>query len=460
MALKGSIKPEGQEKEIDKALTLHPYKDHRYLYKTRQYLHQSNLTQLKKHKQLLEDSITEINKIIGLENDTSPTREDICKWHIAREKKRRYYDSVGSYHVPRHHNKAINKYLSLLNKWLKDEGRRNSLNSYLKHENYIYQTLHPIEGHMNSINARVRSEITGKKENRMYIVNQRFGELELDGVGDIYKEEKASKRINFVIPLYGKNEAFRKFMKKFEETVLKTGENVSLLVTCFKTGRNDVDFSEVNRTMDYLKQKYPSYELRLIAVIGEFQRAIALQKASDEFPDNALLFLVDIDCSIEQGLLHRIRQNTHQGKQVYFPIMFSQYDPEMVKALPLSNETLKGNVIELFSNVKGYWRTFSYGQVALYKSDLDNAGGFNTNIKGWGKEDIDFAIRIVQKEITIFRSTDNGLIHIYHKINCDPGLPEDQHIMCQGTRLATYGSDQILSEIIYNNSKLQRHSRK
>ena len=64
--------------------------------------------------------------------------------------------------------------------------------------------------------------------------------------------------------------------------------------------------------------------------------------------------------------------------------MFSQYDQEMVKASPSSNETFPN---EMFSNNKGYWRMFGCGQVALYKSDLDNAGGFNTDIKGWGKED-------------------------------------------------------------------------
>ena len=87
---------------------------------------------------------------------------------------------------------------------------------------------------------------------------------------------------------------------------------------------------------------------------------------------------------------------------------------------------------------------------------MDHAGGFNTKIKGWGKEDVDLVTKIIQKHITVFRSTDNGLLHIYHKIKCDPRLAKDQFIMCEGTRLATYGSVQALSEIIYNNPEIQR----
>ena len=446
-ALNGSIQPEGKEKEIDQALTLHPYKDHRYLYKTRQYLHQTKLTQLREHKQMLEDSITEINKIIGSDSGSvRQAREDIFQWCIVKEAQRIYFNGVGSNRILTRDNKAINKYLSLVNKWLKEKDNfRKSLKSYLQRENYMYQVIHPIDGHKNIINAEVPSKITGLKENRAYIVNQRFGELEISGVEDTDNEENSNERINFIVPLYGKIEAFRRFIKTFEETCLKTGENVSLMLTFFKTGRNDVDFKEVKQTINHLKQRYPSHELHLLALIGQFQRAVALQKASAEFSNNTLLFLLDIDISIEQGLLYRIRKNTQQGKQVYFPIMFSQYDPEIVKALQSSKETCQVNVTGMFANNKGYWWIFDHEQVTLYKSDLDNAGGFNTDIKGCGKEDSDFAEKLIQKQLTIFRSTDIGLIHIDHQIKCDGRLPIDQYIMCEGKRLATYGSFHALS---------------
>ena len=236
---------------------------------------------------------------------------------------------------------------------------------------------------------------------------------------------------------------------------------MSLLVAFFRDGRNEVHYKEIDNFIHDLKYKYPNYELGILELIGEFQRAIALQKAASKFPDNALLFFVDIDCNIHQSLLYRIRQNTHQGKQVYFPIMFSQYDPEIVKSSPLSNESSEvTDETGLFSNNKGYWRMSSYGQVSMYKSDLDKVGGFNTNIRGWGKEDTELATNISKKKLNIFRAPDNGLIHIYHKINCDLKLSRHQFTMCTGTKRATYGSDQALSEILYNNPDIQQEQRR
>ena len=114
------------------------------------------------------------------------------------------------------------------------------------------------------------------------------------------------------------------------------------------------------------------------------------------------------------------------------------------------NRTYQDNKYQRFSSNNGYWRLFSYRQVALYKSDFDAVGGFNTDIRGWGKEDTDFASRILHKRLGIFRSPDPGLVHIYHEVKCDPHLPRDQHAMCLATMKGTYGSDQALSEIVYN----------
>ena len=90
------------------------------------------------------------------------------------------------------------------------------------------------------------------------------------------------------------------------------------------------------------------------------------------------------------------------------------------------------------------------GKLPSTKSDFDVVGGFNTDIRGWGKEHTDFASRILHKRLGIFRSPDPGLVHIYHKIKCDPHLKKDQFRMCLGTMKATYGSDQALSDIVYN----------
>ena len=452
-ALQGSIEPADHEQQIEEALTLHPYKDHRYIYSTKQYLHQTNVTRLKKIEKNIKDDIVQMDKMIKDErlSRVVPDREDALRWSFLRD--HRYY-TFGEIAVKRHCRKfekhSVYNLCDTLNKWIKEEGRKSNRDAYLKHPNFLFQTLDPIFGQRTIVNARVHPE-KGVRVNRQYEMEQRFEELTLDGLEQLDDEIDTNRndgRVNFVIPLYGRNDPFLRFVENFENVALKTKENVSFLVMFFRDGKNDVQYRETSQIIDNLKFKYGNPNLRIIALSGSFQRAIALQKASHEFSKDALLFLVDIDCSFDQQLLYRIRQNTHQGKQVYFPIMFSQYDPHMMNSS--SKPVRDDGSSETFANDNGYWRMSSYGQVALYKSDFDAAGGFNTNIKGWGKEDLDFVQRIIAKKITIFRSTDNGLVHIFHTINCDNHLQDEQYKMCLGTKYATFGSSNALASKVYN----------
>ncbi|CAJ0922229.1 unnamed protein product, partial [Mesorhabditis belari] len=83
---------------------------------------------------------------------------------------------------------------------------------------------------------------------------------------------------------------------------------------------------------------------------------------------------------------------------------------------------------------RGYFRHFGFGLAALYKADLDRAGGFNTGIDGWGLEDVDFFERNLRTQKSSHHSSARAWtcqrIHIYHPIVCDPSLPRatEEHV--------------------------------
>lgn len=80
------------------------------------------------------------------------------------------------------------------------------------------------------------------------------------------------------------------------------------------------------------------------------------------------------------------------------------------------------------------------------------AGGFDTSIVGWGKEDVDLFDKFVQRNdnISIFRSVDPNLVHIFHIVDCDNSLDEARLTMCHNTRSETYGSVNQLASLIYH----------
>jgi hypothetical protein len=52
--------------------------------------------------------------------------------------------------------------------------------------------------------------------------------------------------------------------------------------------------------------------------------------------------------------------------------------------------------------------------------------------------------------LTIFRSVDPGLVHVFHKIECDMNLSEEQLIMCMGSKSTSIASQRNLANLIYD----------
>ena len=129
--------------------------------------------------------------------------------------------------------------------------------------------------------------------------------------------------------------------------------------------------------------------------------------------DKGLLFFIDVDIGFTKDILELCRSYTIPGKSVYYPIVFSMYNPAIVgtpkkrKKKPNpddeqdegdneENDDQEENENESSKKVKkkssrvtmhqdfGYWRHFGYGMTCQYKEDYLKVGGFNLTIEGWG----------------------------------------------------------------------------
>jgi chondroitin sulfate synthase len=166
------------------------------------------------------------------------------------------------------------------------------------------------------------------------------------------------------------------------------------------------------------------------------------------------LFLVDVDIMFSVESLMRIRLNVRQGQLVYFPIVFSQYDPGPVcKEQPQHCQCSQshGCVIDPqdFHPSAGYWRQFGFGIAAMYRSDMLAVGGFDLSIQGWGKEDVDLYTKFIESNVTVFRAVDPGMNHIFHEITCSPTLEPAQQVMCVNSKAQSYADDALLANNVY-----------
>lgn len=176
--------------------------------------------------------------------------------------------------------------------------------------------------------------------------------------------EISNKLINFILPLSGRFTTFLRFIRNFEGVCLQRKEKVTLTVVLFPNER-DNSFNETISVVNKLQDKYVYTRISVLSLNETFARALALEYGASHVahPDD-LLFFIDVDMIFNSKALMRIRLNTVRSKSVYFPIVFSQYDPQIVY-----NSFESPNNF-LITQDTGYWRQFGFGIVSLYKTDL------------------------------------------------------------------------------------------
>ncbi|XP_014671866.1 PREDICTED: chondroitin sulfate synthase 1-like [Priapulus caudatus] len=253
-----------------------------------------------------------------------------------------------------------------------------------------------------------------------------------------------AKVVHFILPLAGRFATFQRFMNNFESVCLRNDEAVKLAVILFEHAADDA-IGDTVALVGELRGRYPHHELAVVHAKGPFSRAPALEIGARQYGRDALLFFVDVDMHFDAAFLQRVRLNTVQSRSVYFPIVYSQFDPATVYA----DDAAPRDPLRVAEHT-GYWRQFGFGIASMYHSDLRDAGGFDLSIVGWGKEDVDLFDKMVRGgNVTIHRAADPGIVHVYHRIECDAGLEPAQLAMCRGTRASTYGSQATLAATLY-----------
>ena len=252
------------------------------------------------------------------------------------------------------------------------------------------------------------------------------------------------QRIHLIVPVSGRRETLRRFLANYERVCLSQQERTELLVVLFPSDDSPEDDADLAKSIERLQRDYGDDKLRLVQGRGKFSRARALDQGSMVLQDDDLMFFVDVDISFESAALQRIRRNTIRGERIYFPVVFSQYDPHVV--YDSSPGVVASSVV---AESTGFWRQFGFGIVALFKRDYDAIGRFDLTIEGWGKEDVDLFEKAVRSNLRIFRAPDLDLVHVYHGVTCDKSLKGHQFAMCKGTRADTYAGTEQLASLVY-----------
>ncbi|XP_022064244.1 chondroitin sulfate N-acetylgalactosaminyltransferase 1 [Acanthochromis polyacanthus] len=268
------------------------------------------------------------------------------------------------------------------------------------------------------------------------------------------KVDTSSVPINIIVPLSRRTDKFKQFMHNFREVCVRQDGRVHLTVVYF--GKEQM--SEVRSTLENTSREANFKNYTLLQLDEEFSRGRGLDVGARAWKaGNVLLFFCDVDIYFNADFLNTCRLNTQPGKKVFYPVLFSQYNPTLIYGSPEHVPPVEQQLV--IKKDTGFWRDFGFGMTCQYRSDFINIGGFDIDIKGWGGEDVHLYRKYLHSNLLVVRAPSRGLFHLWHEKQCADELPPDQYRMCMQSKAMNEASHGQLGMLFFRH-EIEAHLRK
>ena len=281
--------------------------------------------------------------------------------------------------------------------------------------------------------------VNNKVFNRVKI-QRSFGPLTL--AGSIETIDTNNELINLILPLSGRLDKFRTFLDNFVDVCIKWDRQVFLTVVFFgQAGKQ-----ELESLMKNVSKAENFTDYKLIFTDEPFSRGYGLQQGAVAWEKgNVLMFFCDVDVYFTATFLNRCRLYSTPGVKVYYPVVFSLFNPMIVYggSLPPSANQYRIN------RDTGYWRDFGFGMTCQYKNDFLKIGGFDLSIKGWGMEDVKLYRSYLASDLVVIRAADRGIFHKWHSKYCSRNLTPAQFLACIKSKVKSEASHSQLGLLAF-----------
>lgn len=472
---------DNQQNEFDNTLTVHPITDPETVYKLHIYFSDLELMETHRQIELLQQDIVDTNEYMppSLQSQSWPIgtpppvkpreRFSVLRWDYFTE----------THIFPDNDFSGIRNLTSLekqdlseiVNASVSHLQKRYGQLRYLTLENG-YRRFDPTRG-MEYILDLVLEDgrINSKVLKRMEAIRT-LGKVELVPVPYVTE----NTRLVMLLPVtVNDRDGATQFLKDFAHVCLEKQDNTILVFLFIQervVGDTKMDqYGALKNLINTYNNKYQT-EGAKISYIGVNSQDSPLpitfgviDLVSKKFPLDTLFVFCQPGMEIRTEYLNRVRMNTIAGWQVFFPVPFAQYHPDIIykaKTYP--------NVIEINKN-HGHFDVHSFDHFSFYGSDyiagrkllkkipIARSERDVKNVEHHSKNGHDVYLMFLDiKSIHVMRAVEPALRLRFETKNCEPSLAKDTYQHCLNSWADRLGSRAQLGSLLFQYEKMQQNS--
>ncbi|XP_053732503.1 chondroitin sulfate synthase 2 [Synchiropus splendidus] len=463
---KNSDPAKEQSDQLKNALTVHPVSDPEQMYRLHRFFAEIELQKTYDDIAKLQAEIKNVSVVafegnrssqwpIGINPPFEPkSRFEVLKWEYFTEKDI-YSCADGS---PKCELRGVDRVdvADVIDVALGELNKKYKPVLHLKKQQLIngYRRFDPIRGMEYTLDLQL--EVVNQKGHSRSITKRVHLVRPLSRIEIIpmpYVTE--ATRVHVIIPLtVQERDHVKRFLEVFASNAFETSENAILTflfiydpVEAQQVNQNDI-FAEVKSQINAYEHKYPTVKIPWISVKTETPSQIKFMDIiSKKHPVDTLFFLANVNTNVHAEFLNRCRMNSINNWQVFFPIHFQDYNPDVAY-----HNAERPTTIDLVKDA-GHFDRWSFEEACFYNSDYmatrtRMVADVQENEEILENLDI-YDMFVKYSGLHVFRAIEPALHQQYRQQSCNPRLSEEIYHRCVQSNLEGLGSRSQLAMLLF-----------
>uniref|UniRef100_A0A8C4S6U8 Hexosyltransferase n=1 Tax=Erpetoichthys calabaricus TaxID=27687 RepID=A0A8C4S6U8_ERPCA len=263
-------------------------------------------------------------------------------------------------------------------------------------------------------------------------------------------------RVHIVLPMtVHDRDNVNQFLEIYAANFFETSENAVLsflfIYDSFEAqqvNQNDI-FANIKAKISSYEHKYPATKIPWISVKTEAPSQIKIMDIiSKKHPVDTLFFIANVNTNINSEFLNRCRMNTINNWQVFFPIHFQDYNPDIAY-----HNQQRPVTIDLVKDA-GHFDRNVFDEACFYNADYMAARTKMSSDVQENEEILEildiYEMFIKYATLHVFRAVEPALHLKYQQKVCNPRLSEDIYHRCVQSNLESLGSRSHLAMLLFD----------